>query len=353
MRLVHWVRLLGSLAVIVLCGACHSEVQEAKLESRLVGISDRFFDVKAIGAERAVIVGYAGKVLITADGGFTWTQATTGTRRALYRVQFVDASTGWISGQEGLILRTVDGGETWQRQRSGTDVNLFSLFFLDAKNGWAVGDKSILLDTHDGGATWTLHKIVSAAEKQLSAQEALASADPVLYDVYFLNPTTGWVVGEFGKIFHTTDGGRSWVEQQQSLLGAEVVDLLDLPTLFGVRFLNVREGIAVGLDGKIARTEDGVTWKFAPMQLEYPVVDPLFYPTVFPDGTGWAVGAAGEVLRVDGPGRPWERIDLGVGIPTWLRGMSWADETNGWIVGGFGRILHTKDGGKTWIPSLG
>ena len=121
-----------------------------------------------------------------------------------------------------------------------------------------------------------------------------------------------------------------------------------------MRFLNTKQGIAVGLDGKIARTEDGgVSWKFAPMKLEFPIVDPLFQPVIFPDGTGWVVGAAGEVVRVTSPGGAWERVDLGVGIPTWLRGMSWADETSGWIVGGFGRILHTKDSGKTWIPSLG
>ncbi len=344
------------IALVVLVGSigCHQEVKEVPLLSRLIGISDRFFDVQAFDADHAIVVGYSGKILLTADGGFTWTQVASGTNRALYRVRFVDPNNGWISGQEGLILHTTDGGKTWQRQKSGTSVYLFSLYFIDANHGWAVGDRSIILDTRDGGATWNLHKIVSAASKELSAEEALVSADPVLYDVQFLDANTGWVVGEFGKIYHTTDGGLIWVEQEQSLLGAEVVNVLDLPSFFGVRFNDAQHGLVAGLDGKIARTDDaGAQWKFEKMKLDFPIVDPLFNPFQFPDGTGYVVGAAGEVVHLATPGGEWERAKIGMEVLTWLRGMSWVDQQNGWIVGGLGLILHTKDGGQSWIPSLG
>jgi photosystem II stability/assembly factor-like uncharacterized protein len=354
MRVLRCVRLLLGLAAVVVSTGCHREVKDVPMLSRQISISDKFYDVQALDPDHAVVVGYGGKVLITSDAGYTWSQAHTGTSSALYRVRFVDANTGWASGQEGLILHTIDGGKTWLRQNSGTTVYLFSLFFLDRNHGWAVGDKSILLETRDGGTNWTLHKITSAAQKNLSAEEAVVSADPVLYDIQFLDTQSGWVVGEFGKIFHTTDGGLTWVEQEQSLLGAEVVDLLDLPTFFGVRFLDARHGVAAGLDGKIARTDDaGATWRFDKMKLDYPIVDPLFNPALFADGSGWAAGAAGEVVRLTGRGGQWQRAKLGMEVVTWLRGMHWLDQENGWIVGGFGLILHTKDGGQTWIPSLG
>jgi photosystem II stability/assembly factor-like uncharacterized protein len=347
-------RVLVGLAAVAVWSGCHREVEEVPLISRTISIADRFYDVYAIDAERAVVVGYAGKILVTSDGGFTWTQASSGTNRAIYRVRFVDANNGWASGQEGLLLHTTDGGKTWQRQKSGTSVYLFSLAFVDPQHGWAVGDKSILIKTVDGGANWSLHKITSAAQKELSAEEAIASADPVLYDIQFLDLQTGWVVAEFGRIYHTTDGGQTWTEQQQSLLGEEVVDALDLPTLFGVRFVDSQNGLAAGLDGKIARTTNGgTTWKFDKMKLDYPIVDPLYNPTLFPDGTGWAIGAAGEVVRLDTAGGQWQRTKLGMEVLTWLRGMHWIDQQNGWIVGGLGMILHTKDGGRTWIPSLG
>ena len=366
MRVLRGVHGLLGVAAIALVAGCHKEVEDVPLLKRTIGISDKFYDVHAIDAEKAIVVGYSGKILLTTDAGFTWTQPTSGTNRALYRVRFVDPETGWVSGQEGLILHTTDGGKTWVRQKTGTSVYLFSLSFIDRNRGWAIGDKSILVQTTDGGGTWSLHKITTAAQKEVSAEEAIASADPVLYDVQFVDENTGWVVGEFGKIYHSADGGQTWNEQQLSLIGAEVVDALDLPTFFGVRFIDARTGLAAGLDGKIARTTDaGTSWKFEKMKLEYPIVDPLYNPALFPDGGGWATGAAGEVVhldtatgaategQLDAATGAWQRAKLGMEVITWLRGMSWLDHDNGWIVGGLGLILHTKDGGKTWIPSLG
>ena len=354
MRVVGCVRLFLGLVILTVGAGCHREVEDVPLLARLIGISDKFYDVQAVDADHVVVVGYGGKILTTSDGGFGWTKAESGTSRALYRVRFVDANNGWVSGQEGVMLHTADGGKTWQRQNTGTTVYLFSLSFVDQNHGWAVGDKSILLETVDAGKTWTLHKITSASEKALSADEAVASQDPVLYDVQFLDAKNGWVVGEFGHISHTTDGGQTWTEQQQSLITGDIFDALDLPTFFGVHFINAQDGVAAGLDGRIARTHDGGgTWVFEKMKLEYPIVDPLFTPVVFPDGTGWAIGAAGEVVQVGAPGSQWQRAKLGMEVVTWLRGMNWLNQNEGWIVGGFGLILHTKDGGKSWVPSVG
>jgi photosystem II stability/assembly factor-like uncharacterized protein len=354
MRVPHFLRLLCAIAMVTVWVGCHKEVQDIPLQNRLIGISDRFFDVQALDADHAVVVGYGGKILATSDGGYTWLQQPSGTGRALYRVRFVDANNGWVCGQTGLVLHTKDGGKTWERQNSGTNVYLFSIFFLDANRGWAVGDKSIYVQTADGGTTWTVHKIAPAAQADVSAAEMAASADPVLYDVQFVDSNVGWVVGEFGKIYQTKDSGQSWTEQEQSLLGDEIVDVLDLPTFFGVRFLDREHGWAAGLDGRIARTENGGgKWAFEKMKLDFPIVDPLFNVTVFPDGKGWAIGAAGEVVQLTDAGGEWQRAKLGMEVLTWLRGMNWLDENNGWIVGGHGGILHTKDGGQNWIPSLG
>ncbi len=73
---------------------------------------------------------------------------------------------------------------------------------------------------------------------------------------------------------------------------------------------DAQNGIVSGLDGKIARTRDGgATWKFQPMQLDRPIIDPLFTPFLFADGTGWAHrcggrgGATGDRGRRRGSGR--------------------------------------------------
>jgi len=343
--------LLLSLGLAAVAG-CHREIENVPLETRKIAISDRFFDVEALSETRAIVVGYGGKILTTNDGGRSWEVLPSGTDGALYSVHFVDANDGWISGQDGLILHTDDGGKTWHKQITGTRLYLFAISFLDRERGWAVGDRATMLHTTDGGKHWAIKKL--AQTKGLTAEEAIASQDPVLYDVFFLDEQNGWVVGEFGKIYHTSDGGKTFVEQEESLLGHGVFDVLDIPTFFGVRFSNPQEGTTAGIDGKIARTRDGgTTWRFDPMKLEYPLIDPLFTTVPLSDGSAWAVGAAGEVLRLDPGATVWHRAKLGMEVFTWLRSVDFFNPDNGWIVGGYGLILHTTDGGKTWLPALG
>ena len=147
---------------------------------------------------------------MTTDGGRTWKAKPSGTELALYNVQFVDAQNGWISGQDGLILHTTDGGESWQKQNTGVPVPIFALWFLDKNHGWAVGQQATYLRTTDGGATWQEGRIEVSLEG-VSEDATLAMNDPTLYDVHFVDEKTGWMVGEFGKIYHSTDGGATWI----------------------------------------------------------------------------------------------------------------------------------------------
>jgi photosystem II stability/assembly factor-like uncharacterized protein len=344
---------LLSLVSATVLAACHREVEMLPLIDRKVAITDRFYDVVALTPERALVIGYGGKILETEDGGSSWRQLESGTRdHGLYSIVLVDGTHGWISGQDGLILHTADGGKSWQRQNSGTDRYLFSVTALDRERAFAVGDRSIFTETSDGGKTWTARKLAAAGEDKSGV--SIAAQDPVFYDVHFLDPRTGWVAGEFGKLLHTTDGGATWTERQQTLMGDEFFDVLDLPTLFGLSFLDGAQAFAAGLDARIARTTDGGnTWLWDTVESSYPLLDPFFAVKIFPDGSGWAIGAAGQVVRRDAGGSPWRTADLGQPVFTWLRGLSFVDQQSGWLVGGYGLILHTTDGGKTWLPCFG
>jgi len=354
----------GLVLLASLMFGCHHEVEMIPLAERTIYVTDRFYDVQALSKDHAFVVGYGGKVLETKDGGFSWESRPSGTDLALYSVRFPDDQHGFISGQDGLILHTQDGGKSWQKQESNSvyvdpkdnsrqQLFLFSLFALDADHAWAVGDRSILTSTSDGGKTWRARKIQMEAD--ISGGESLAAADPVFYDVKFVDAQRGWIVGEFGKIMSTTDGGETWHEQERTLLeGTGIFDLLDLPSLFGVHMTDAQHGVASGLDGHIARTNDGgQRWTFDQLELDYPLIDPLFDVVELKSGDGWAVGAAGEVVRRPPGETTWKRAKLGQDVLTWLRGISFSDDQNGWLVGGFGLIYRTTDGGKTWLPSQG
>ena len=108
--------LLSLMLVLSLLSACKGTVEEVPLSTNLVAITDKFFDVEAFSVDKALAVGYAGKILITTDGGQSWQVKDSGTDVALYNIAFPDEHNGWISGQDGTMLHSKDGGETWQKQ---------------------------------------------------------------------------------------------------------------------------------------------------------------------------------------------------------------------------------------------
>ena len=345
-------RLLLLLTLAV--AGCHQHGEFAPLTKQTIYFSDKFYDVEALGPERALIAGYGGKLLETTDGGMTFTQLDTKTDLALYEIAAVGDKM-WISGQQGLMLHSADGGKTWERQNTGTENYLFSVFFWDENHGMAVGDRSTLTETTDGGKTWTARNVPRSFD-DVDPDLALAMQDPIFYDVRFVDANTGWIAGEFGRILKTTDGGKNWVEQQGTLMTEEsgIVDPMDIPTFFGIYPVNDQVVVVAGLDGKIARTENGgELWTFDEMELSFPIVDPLYRAILLPDGTGWAVGAAGEIVTRKPGDTVWKRADLGMPIYTWIRSIDFADAENGWLVGGYGTILRTEDGGQSWRMSLG
>ncbi len=354
---------LGLLACAFALG-CHHEVEMVPLVERTIYVTDKFYDVQALSKDRAFVVGYGGKILETTNGGNSWDVRPSGTELGLYGIKMVDDTHGWVVGQEGVILHTADGGKSWQPQESNATFKesdgsakrsyLFAMDALDANTAFAVGDRSALSITTDGGKTWKATKV--KMELDTSGGESLAAADPIFYGVKFVDAQNGWIVGEFGKIMHTTDGGETWKEQEKTLLeGTGFFDLLDLPTLFSIHAVDGQHAVAPGLEGHVARTSDGgERWAFDKIDAgDVPLVDPLYDVTILPDGTGWGVGAAGEVIR-KGPADPaWTRAKIGQDVLTWLRSISFSDPKNGWMVGGFGLIFRTTDGGKTWLPSQG
>ena len=79
---------------------------------RKIALTDRFYDVAAMSPDRALVIGYGGKILETLDGGFSWTRIPSGTDdRGLFRITFGDANHGWIVGQDGDPADSNERGE--------------------------------------------------------------------------------------------------------------------------------------------------------------------------------------------------------------------------------------------------
>ena len=63
----------------------------------------------------------------TQEGWFQQSPFPTG--EMLTSVKFIEL-TGWAAGYNGTIIMTTDGGETWTKRESGVSSILNSIFFI-------------------------------------------------------------------------------------------------------------------------------------------------------------------------------------------------------------------------------
>lgn len=339
-----WARRLAVL-VLALGVACERPVPPPQ-ESQGFSLTDKFFDVKALGNDSFLLLGYRSKLARSDDAGVTWRMIEPPTHRNLTRLSFVDGKHGWAVGHEGLIYATDSRGDSWTPQQSGTPLSLFDVDFVSVERGFAVGDLSTVVDTTDGGRSWRARK-VAMSTIGVTEDMSLAITDPIFYGVDFIDEKTGWVVGEFGQIRSTRDGGETWEAQHGSLLQGKFRiyrDIMALPTLLCVRFRDTQHGIAIGTYGAIVSTDDGgKTWRFN----ESPVSVPLYRLRLLPDGDAVIVGASGAILRGN-PENGWRPAQAPPGVFTWMSGVDFDDSGHGVAGGGHGLVVTSADFGKTW-----
>lgn len=193
----------------------------------------------------------------------------------LFAVEFVTDSVGFIAGYSGTFLRTNDGGNNWEAYYIGQNELIRRLSFVDELTGWAVGNKGSIFHTQDAGETWEVQKELSGI---------------YLRDVSFIDKNTGWVVGHESNIWNTKDGGKTW--QQQYLLGFQG---RDKPRLHGIYVKDINNAVLVGEFGVIAHTENGgVTWLITPYKTKT-----TWLSIAGKNETIYAAGLDGNIIRLN------------------------------------------------------
>lgn len=154
-----------------------------------------------------------------------------------------------------------------------------------------------------------------------------------LYGAALITPDEGWVVGTFGTVYYTADGGDVWVKQPTGTLAP----------LFSVSFADAKNGWAVGKGGTILHTTDGGgTWQ----PQSSPHNKHLFAVEAISPATAWIVGDWGMIATTTDGGATWEDRSLSEDII--LYAVDFADAQHGWIAGEVGNLLFTGNGGQSW-----
>jgi photosystem II stability/assembly factor-like uncharacterized protein len=251
-------------------------------------------------------VGKFGLILLTKDEGKTWEKRPSGTTRALSGISFADNQHGLVVGSGGTILVTSDGGTSWRAQVSGTKDQLLGVYALSLTQAYVVGAFGTLLSTTDGGQSWIRPKLPWDRLIERIVKES-GYMEPNLNAVYFSSPEIGWVVGEFGLVLHTRNGGKSWISQRYGS---------DLPQLYAVKFLDDRRGWAIGQAGSLIQTRDGGQ-HWLPVALG---TKRDFYAFSLDDERGVIVGDGIVLVSLDG-GLSWRRMES-IREDQWLSGVA-------------------------------
>jgi photosystem II stability/assembly factor-like uncharacterized protein len=256
-------------------------------------------DVAALPGGAIVAVGERGHVLVSHDGGQSFTQSPAPARSGLTAVAFADREHGWAVGHDEVILRTSDGGASWQLAHYAPEKQqpLLGVWFGDASHGIAIGAFATVYTTADGGQSWQLsdftprplhaaapkaHKgRITAADLAESDDEGLAQ--PHLNAIARAGSGRLYIAGEAGHIFASDDGGHGWVQLAAPYDGS----------LFGILPLDGDALLVFGLRGHLYRSDDaGKSWR----ALESHSEALLSGSTRLGDGTVVIVGLSGTVL---------------------------------------------------------
>lgn len=150
----------------------------------------------------------------------------------LNSVHFFTITNGFVVGEAGTILKTLDGGKSWSIVNSGTLENLRKIIFVNNTNGFVIGEKGLLMSTTDGGNNWTSNHLNTSSK---------------LVDMHFSNPTTGYILTERTDLFQTVDGGRSWTKI--TLPSRQKLMAIDFATTSFGAIVTQRNEIMLTLDG--------------------------------------------------------------------------------------------------------
>ena len=182
--------------------------------------------------------------------------------------------------------------------------------------------------------------VVAVGVVLLAAFGALAAPTPPtlalkdnLYGTKFIDAKQGWAVGAFGTIAHTADGGETWQSQPSKTT----------QQLYDVDFVDAQHGWTVGRQGLVLHSADGgSTW-----ETQTSGTDQHLFGVDFLDAqNGVAVGDFGTIIVTHDGGQHWENHTLPQDVI--LYDVTMLDGTHGWIAGELGTVLTTTDGGATW-----
>lgn len=277
----------------------------------------------AVAGGRLVAVGQRGHVLLSDDEGKTWRQAEVPASSDLVAVTFPTPTEGWAVGHDGIVLHTKDAGATWTRALDGRQVG------------------ALMVDYYKREAANLGDEKRAAALLQESERFAAQGAENPFLDIAFENPSTGYLIGAFGLIFRTTDGGATWQPMLHAAENPRALHLYAVRTIGGEVYIAGEQGLFLKLD----RDAPGCG-RFKAIELPY---KGTLFGVVGTERALMAFGLRGTLLRSTDAGRSWQPVATGLQVGLTAGGIDAQGRIV--IVSQAGHVLVSGDDGASFAQS--
>lgn len=265
----------------------------------------------------------------------------TGTpHEALFAIDFIGAN-GYAVGAGGAIFNSKDSGKSWQLEAAPDKTALLGVA-MSGDHAIAVGQLGAVLIKQGQGA-W---KAVETGTKER------------LFNVDMNSSGVAVAVGAFGALIRSTDYGQSWQNAAPEWKGVfddpdlRLGDFFD-PSLYGVAVDEAGNVWACGELALIISSKDGGnSWSIrnaggSGVAYVSPTLSAL---TMRKDGTGFAVGQEGTVMKTTDSGEKWQ----GLNKPTGANFLGVSSTADGRVIATAMRDIQVSfNNAKTWSPVHG
>ena len=222
-------------------------------------------------------------------GSYPWSIPEGTTGEAILRVSDkIEASIAGVSDKPVTIAQHPATG--WEIQSTGTSDGLVAVSIVDDKVAWTSGWGGVVFHTTNGGSSWI--------------QGASVPGDAT--GICGLNADTAFVCSSLtddGRVYRTTDGGVSWVLSFQYTGPSAAIE--------NVEMFNEYKGVAVGNQ----------------------------------------MGGSSKTFKTTNAGASWDSLapisQFGSGARD---AVDWVGEQQGWFGTDASYVYHTTDGGVSWSP---
>jgi photosystem II stability/assembly factor-like uncharacterized protein len=307
------------------------------------------------------------RILRTTDGGQTWADVTPAgipaDGSAFPQLSGIDAQSAWVlladptDFKRGSLYRTSDGGQHWQM--TTVPFGGGTIQHLNARMAWVLADRGVaagsmavdLFHTGDGGETWVMDYHI---DPEKPGNDSLPFGGDKT-GVVFRDALHGWVTGAIpmdgvSYFYATADGGKTWKQVQlvlpDALKNSQV--LLDVPHFFdennAVMPAHLYQNEPVTLF--YISHDGGASWT-ATQPVKSGGLNSVSSLSDFFVWDGKVLFASQDA------GQTWKEISPDINLDQKISGLQFISVQTGWALSRdekTSQLYRTQDGGQTWQP---